>query len=101
MFSADAFILDRTKIPRELHNAHFFFYSCNKVLVNYFPELSHQTILLSTDSEIRPEADWDKIAPFVARAYTLRRDKERQQTALSDGYFNKTLAPTEETASVE
>jgi hypothetical protein len=24
MFSADAFILDRTKIPRELHNAHFF-----------------------------------------------------------------------------
>lgn len=70
-------------------------------LVNYFPELSHQTILLSTDSEIRPEADWDKIAPFVARAYTLRRDKERQQTALSDGYFNKTLAPTDETASVE
>ena len=61
-------------------------------LVNYFPELSHQTILLSSDSEIRPETDWDKIAPFVARAYTLRRDKERQQTALSDGYFGKTIA---------
>jgi hypothetical protein len=35
MFSADAFILDRTKIPRELHNAHFFSIHATKSLRLY------------------------------------------------------------------
>jgi DNA sulfur modification protein DndD len=59
------------------------------VLENYFPELSHQTILLSSDSEIRPDTDLAKLAPFISRTYTLRRDKERQSTDIVEGYFGK------------
>lgn len=57
------------------------------VLENYFPELSHQTILLSSDSEIRRGKDYDKIEPFVSKAYTLIRDREKQMTYVSEGYF--------------
>lgn len=61
------------------------------VLKNYFPELSHQTILLSSDSEIRPDGDFDTLAPFISRIYTLRRDKERQCTEIEEGYFGRVL----------
>ena len=61
------------------------------VLENYFPELSHQTILLSSDSEIRPGSDFGKILPFVSKAYTLLRDREKQLTSIIPGYFGKTL----------
>lgn len=61
------------------------------VLENYFPELSHQTILLSSDSEIRPEHDLRKIEPFVSKAYTLKRDREQQRTDVVLGYFNKQI----------
>lgn len=57
------------------------------VLENYFPELSHQTILLSSDSEIRPDRDLVKIEPFISKTFTLVRDKQAQKTEVSDGYF--------------
>ena len=57
------------------------------VLENYFPELSHQTILLSSDSEIRPDKDLVKIEPFISKTFTLVRDKQAQKTEVSDGYF--------------
>lgn len=58
---------------------------------NFFPELSHQTILLSSDSEIRPGSDFEKIEPFVSKTYTLLRDREKQLTEIIPGYFGKTL----------
>jgi DNA sulfur modification protein DndD len=61
------------------------------VLENYFPELSHQTILLSSDSEIRPGSDFDKIEPFLSKAFTLQRDREAQLTNIVSGYFGKTI----------
>ena len=61
------------------------------VLENYFPELSHQTILLSSDSEIRPGSDFEKIEPFISKAYTLLRDRKKQLTEIVPGYFGKTL----------
>lgn len=61
------------------------------VLENYFPELSHQTILLSSDSEIRPGKDFDKIEPFISKVYTLQRDREKQLTEVVPGYFGITL----------
>jgi len=61
------------------------------VMENYFPELSHQTLLLSSDSEIRPGTDFDKIEPFVSKAYTLQRDREKQLTDIVPGYFGKIL----------
>jgi DNA sulfur modification protein DndD len=57
------------------------------VLENYFPDLSQQTILLSSDSEIRIGRDLEKIKPFISKTYTLHRDKEKQLTAVTQGYF--------------
>jgi DNA sulfur modification protein DndD len=57
------------------------------LLENYFPKLSHQTILLSTDSEIKTTTDLVKIENFISKKYTLIRDKENQLTHVVDGYF--------------
>ena len=58
------------------------------LLENYFPTLSHQTILLSTDSEIRTDKDLIKIQEFISKKYTLERDKVNQLTNVREGYFN-------------
>lgn len=63
--------------------------SRSTVLESYFPELSHQTILLSSDSEIRINTDLKKIEPFISKSYTLIRDKELQKTDVTEGYFGK------------
>lgn len=57
------------------------------LLENYFPKLSHQTILLSTDSEIRKSVDLSKIENFISKKFTLVRDKENQLTEVVEGYF--------------
>ncbi len=66
--------------------------SRSTLLENYFPTLSHQTILLSSDSEIRPDSDFQKIEPFVSKTFTLIRDKELQKTHVNEGYFNYQIA---------
>jgi DNA sulfur modification protein DndD len=57
------------------------------ILEKYFPDLAHQTILLSTDTEITTERDFAKIQAYVSKTYTLHRDKEAQCTTISDDYF--------------
>ena len=57
------------------------------ILERYFPDLAHQTILLSTDTEITTENDFAKIQAYVAKTYTLHRDKENQCTTISEDYF--------------
>lgn len=57
------------------------------ILEHYFPDLAHQTILLSTDTEITTEHDFQKIEAYVSRTYTLHRDKEAQCTNISEDYF--------------
>jgi len=65
--------------------------SRDTILENYFPTLSHQTILLSTDSEVRITGDLKKIEPFISKAYTLVRDKVLQKTEVTIGYFGKNI----------
>lgn len=65
--------------------------SRSTLLENYFPELSHQTILLSSDSEIRTGKDLQKIEPFISKAYTLQRNRDNQSTEITSGYFGITL----------
>lgn len=60
------------------------------ILKNYFPALSHQTILLSTDSEIDPDRDWENLEPHISRSWTLVRDREAQKTSVVAGYFGNT-----------
>ena len=57
------------------------------LMEEYFPSLADQTILLCTTSEIRKESDYKKIACFVSRSYTLKRNIEAQNTTVEDGYF--------------
>ena len=57
------------------------------ILDSYFPDLADQTILLSTDTEITTERDFEKIQTYVARTYTLHRDKENQCTTITEDYF--------------
>lgn len=57
------------------------------VLEHYFPQLAHQTILLSSDSEIRKGTEFEKIEPFISKTYTLQRDREKQLTKIIPGYF--------------
>jgi DNA sulfur modification protein DndD len=57
------------------------------ILEHYFPDLAHQTILLSTDTEITTERDLEKIHTFVSKTYTLHRDKEAQCTTITNDYF--------------
>lgn len=57
------------------------------ILESYFPDLAHQTILLSTDTEVTTENDFKKIQAYVSKAYTLHRDKEEQCTTISEDYF--------------
>jgi DNA sulfur modification protein DndD len=57
------------------------------ILEEYFPNLSHQTILLSTDTEITTEVDFKKIQAHVAKTFTLHRDPEQQCTVITEDYF--------------
>lgn len=57
------------------------------LMEEYFPSLADQTILLCTTSEIRKDSDYKKIAGFVSRSYTLKRNIEVQNTTVEDGYF--------------
>lgn len=61
------------------------------LLKNYFPHVSHQTILLSSDSEIQPDSDFPKLQQSISRIYTLERDRKLQKTEVRDGYFGKHL----------
>jgi len=59
------------------------------ILEHYFPSLAHQTILLSTDSEIDPKTDLEKVSAFVSKCFTLVRDREAQKTTVDPLYFGQ------------
>jgi DNA sulfur modification protein DndD len=55
----------------------------------YFPNASHQVLLLSTDEEI-DESLLEIIQPAVGRSYELRYDDATSSTSVFDGYFMTT-----------
>lgn len=56
------------------------------LLDRYFPQASHQVVLLSTDTEIDEEA-FVRIARKVGRSYRLDFDPATNSTRVEDGYF--------------
>lgn len=56
------------------------------LLERYFPQASHQVILLSTDTEI-DEAAYATVARYVGRAYRLEFDPKANATVVVEGYF--------------
>lgn len=57
-----------------------------KLVNGYFPNASHQIILLSTDTEIT-EYEYKNIKEFISREYVLEYDKVKQSTVIKKGYF--------------
>lgn len=56
------------------------------LLERYFPDVSHQVVLLSTDTEITNDTK-ERITPFVSSSYKLAHDTKRRLTTISSGYF--------------
>lgn len=52
----------------------------------YFPNASHQVVLLSTDEEIDADA-WQRLERRTARAYRLAFDAEADGSVVQAGYF--------------
>jgi DNA sulfur modification protein DndD len=57
-------------------------------LQRYFPNASHQVIILSTDSEIDREFI-PLLQGSIARSYELAFDMGSQGTLVRDGYFEE------------
>jgi len=53
---------------------------------NFYPDASHQTIILSTDSEINNE-HYQQLRPYIAKSYVIQYDSEKGKTILHDSYF--------------
>ena len=52
----------------------------------YFPHVSHQVIVLSTDSEFDEQA-FDLLRPNISHAYHLMYDEGTRATRVEEGYF--------------
>ena len=61
--------------------------SRDKLMEEYFPTLSEQTILLCTTSEIRKDSDYKRLEPFISKSYTLIRNVAEQKSYVENGYF--------------
>jgi DNA sulfur modification protein DndD len=52
----------------------------------YFPNASHQVVILSTDTEVDRHY-YNALLPHIARAYHLCYDEEARATQAEEGYF--------------
>lgn len=58
-----------------------------RLLEQYFPEVSHQVVILSTDTEVDLDAV-ETLEPKIARQVWLRHDPSQGATTVESGYFN-------------
>lgn len=58
------------------------------LIEGYFPNASHQVLLLSTDEEI-VGSYYNTLQPFITRSYLLAHNEGLGQTKIEPGYFNK------------
>lgn len=61
-----------------------------KLVNNYFPQASHQVIILSTDTEVDEEF-YQELSPHISHAYKLHYDSKKGSTFPKEGYFWKPL----------
>jgi DNA sulfur modification protein DndD len=60
----------------------------NKLIRNYFPNASHQVIILSTDTEV-DEDFYSELSKSISHAYRLDYDPATASTVAKEGYFWK------------
>lgn len=53
---------------------------------NYFPQASHQVIVLSTDTEVDQDF-YQSLSSHISHAFEIRFDEAVQATEVSEGYF--------------
>ena len=53
---------------------------------DFYPVASHQTIILSTDSEINYE-HYKELAPYITKSYVIAYDSDNGKTVLHEKYF--------------
>ena len=58
----------------------------HRLVTHYFPNASHQVVLLSTDSEI-DQSSKEVLEPRLARTYHLQFDGDTNSTSVESGYF--------------
>ncbi len=58
----------------------------DKLVDNFYPSASHQTIILSTNSEITTSY-YRKLEPYISKSMTIQYDPERGKTEINDRYF--------------
>lgn len=61
----------------------------HRLLREYLPHVSHQVVVLSTDTEVDVAAAAD-LEPVTARRIFLRHDLKTASTAVEEGYFSNT-----------
>jgi len=57
----------------------------------YFPNASHQVVILSTDTEVDRDY-YQALQPHIARAYHLSYDEGQRMTVAEEGYFWKDVS---------
>jgi DNA sulfur modification protein DndD len=64
------------------------------LITNYFPEASHQVILLSTDTEVDQKL-FIELEPSISHCYHLKYNKESKCTEVEEEYFwpEETVCP--------
>lgn len=55
----------------------------------YFPQASHQVVLLSTDTEV-DESFYRQLSPQISHAFEIRYDEQKHAAELHEGYFWRT-----------
>ena len=58
----------------------------NTITTKFLPKISHQVIVLSTNTEIEEEL-YKEVKEFVSKEYTLDYDNESRSTKVKKGYF--------------
>jgi DNA sulfur modification protein DndD len=59
-----------------------------KLINNYFPNASHQVIILSTDTEV-DKTFYDDLNKHVSHCYHINYDEEEGESGVKEGYFWK------------
>ena len=58
----------------------------SNIVERFFPTASHQIMIFSTDKEIESK-DYEKLEPYLARAYAMEYLEDEGSTRKHDGYF--------------
>jgi DNA sulfur modification protein DndD len=58
----------------------------NHIVTNYFPNASHQVILLSTNTEIVGQ-ELEGIRPYISKTFLIHKDKASETSQIVEGYF--------------